>query len=61
MGSDPDKEHQVLTEVRWMALHEICERDRAFLWAAGLAGIEQFYDELTSWGDDISYPDKRTA
>ena len=62
LGSDPElsEEHQILTEVRWMALDEICERDRAFLWASGLASIEQFFDELTSWGNDISYPGKQT-
>ena len=59
LGRDPEKEHQILTEVKWMALDEICERDRAFLWAAGLGSIEQFFCELTSWGDDISYPAKR--
>ena len=59
LGTDPEKEEQVLTEVKWMALDEICERDRAFLWASGLAGIDEFYNELTQWGDDISYPSKR--
>lgn len=59
LGCDPEKEHQVLTEVRWMALDEMSERDRAFLWAAGLAGIKQFFNELTSWDNDISYPSRR--
>ncbi|MCL2407517.1 MAG: NUDIX hydrolase [Defluviitaleaceae bacterium] len=54
-----DEEKQVLIEVRWMELREICERDRAFLWAAGLAAVSQFWDELLSWSDDISYPKKR--
>ena len=55
-----EEERQVLLEVRWMALNEICERDRAFLWAAGLFGIAEFFDELLSWSDEISYPGKRT-
>ncbi|MCL2518413.1 MAG: NUDIX hydrolase [Oscillospiraceae bacterium] len=61
LGSDPElaEENQILTELKWMALDEICERDRAFLWAAGLAGVEYYFNELTSWGDDISYPTKR--
>jgi hypothetical protein len=39
-----------------MALPEIPERDRAFLWAAGLMGIEEFLTEVSSWGNAISYP-----
>ena len=55
-----EKEKQVLIEVRWMSLDEICERDRAFLWASGLSAIPYFFNELTSWSDDISYPCKRS-
>ena len=55
-----DEEKQTLIEVRWMALDEICERDRAFLWSYGLACIPQFFAELTSWSDDLSYPGKKT-
>ena len=51
-------EKQALLEVKWMALDEMCERDRAFLWSNGLATIPQFFDELVSWGEDISYPSK---
>jgi 8-oxo-dGTP pyrophosphatase MutT (NUDIX family) len=50
-GLDP-----CLTDVKWMALAEIPERDRAFLWAAGLLGIERFWTEVSKWGDDTSYP-----
>lgn len=61
LGKDPElpEENQLLAEVRWMSLDEICERGRAWLWAAGLLSIGQFMDELLSWGDDISYPNKR--
>jgi len=55
-----EEEKQVLIEVRWMLLDEICERDRAFLWASGLSTLPYFFNELTSWSDDISYPNKRT-
>jgi 8-oxo-dGTP diphosphatase len=57
-GSDPEfpEDGQILVEVRWMALSEIPERDRAFLWAAGLLGIEEFLAEATRWGNAISYP-----
>ena len=53
------EELQVLQEVRWMALDEICERDRAFLWSAGLLGVQVYFDEVTHWSNDISYPSKR--
>jgi 8-oxo-dGTP diphosphatase len=57
-GSDPEfpEDGQILVDVRWMALSEIPERDRAFLWAAGLLGIKEFLDEASSWGNAISYP-----
>jgi len=58
MGYDPelDKESQILSEVKWMSLKEICERDRCFLWVAGLLGIPGFLEEIESWKDVISYP-----
>lgn len=57
-GADPEftPGEQILREVRWLALDEICERDRAYLWAAGLLCIPEFLEELDSWGDEISYP-----
>lgn len=57
-GTDPEfaETDQVLVDVRWMALSEIPERDRAFLWAAGLLGIKEFLAEVSSWGDAVSYP-----
>ncbi|MGI5899269.1 MAG: NUDIX hydrolase [Christensenellales bacterium] len=59
LGPDlSEEEKQVLVEVRCMSLAEICERDRAFLWASGLASIPQFYSELVSWNNDLSYPGK---
>ena len=54
-----DEEKQVLIEVRWMSLSEICERDRAFLWTYGLAAIPNYFNELVTWSDEISYPSKR--
>jgi hypothetical protein len=50
-GMDPN-----LTDVRWMALAEIPERDRAFLWSAGLLGVEGFWAEASKWGLELSYP-----
>ncbi|MCL2773467.1 MAG: NUDIX hydrolase [Oscillospiraceae bacterium] len=61
LGKDPElpENNQILAEVQWLSLNEICERDRAFLWAAGLLCIGQFGEELLSWSNDISYPIKR--
>ncbi|MFC1953574.1 NUDIX hydrolase [Chloroflexota bacterium] len=58
LGSDPELESdgQFLVDVKWVTLAEIPERDRAFVWAAGLVGIEEFATELISWSNVISYP-----
>ena len=58
MGSDPEfsEEDQILADVRWLSLPEISERDRAYLWAAGLMIVPEFLDEVSSWGDALSYP-----
>jgi hypothetical protein len=62
MGTDPEfnKEDQILADVRWLTLAEIPERDRAYLWAAGLMSIPLFLDEVSSWGDALSYPINKT-
>lgn len=58
LGIDPEVTGvPILQGVGWYALNEIGERDRAFLWAAGLFQLEIFAKELSSWGDGISYPD----
>ena len=60
LGEDPEtKVDPILFDIDWRALDEICERDRAFIWSAGLVAVKEFADELTSWGDDISYPSKK--
>ena len=58
LGTDPDVPpgHEVLAEVRWLRLCEIAERDRVFLWAAGLLGTGHFLSEVEGWGNDTSYP-----
>ncbi len=61
-GIDPElpPEEQSITGVAWLALHEIPERDRAYLFGAGLMRIPVFHDEVLQWaGDEISYPVKR--
>lgn len=60
-GSDPEltPEEQTIIGVTWLALHEIPERDRAYLFGAGLMRIPEFHDEVLTWPDDaISYPEK---
>lgn len=58
IGNDPElsQDHQILVDMRWLSLEEICERDRAYLWAAGLMSVPVFLDEVSRWSDDISYP-----
>lgn len=59
-GKNPEltEEEQVILEVCWLRLYEMSEKDRAFLWAYGLMEVEEFWDEVQSWGDEISYPKK---
>jgi 8-oxo-dGTP pyrophosphatase MutT (NUDIX family) len=60
LGYDPEVlDNPILIDIQWVSLTEICERDRAYLWASGLLCIPQFAAELSSWNDDISYPNKR--
>jgi ADP-ribose pyrophosphatase YjhB (NUDIX family) len=58
LGHDPGAEAKTyhLADVAWMELREIPERDRAFLWAAGLMGIPEIFAELEQWSNDTSYP-----
>ena len=58
IGSDPEftPDDQILVDLRWLTLDEIPERDRAYLWAAGLMSIPVFLEEASHWGDELSYP-----
>lgn len=61
LGEDPEFiENPILIGIEWHSLNEMCERDRGFLWAAGLISIKEFAKELESWSDDISYPQKHS-
>jgi ADP-ribose pyrophosphatase YjhB (NUDIX family) len=57
-GFDPEvpPNRQSLVDMRWLSLAEIAERDRAYLFAAGLLSIPEFLDEVSNWGDAPSYP-----
>jgi ADP-ribose pyrophosphatase YjhB (NUDIX family) len=58
MGIDPEfiGDVQILVDLRWLTLAEIPERDRAYLWAAGLMSVPDFLEEVSLWGDELSYP-----
>ena len=59
-GYDPEEpsDNQPIKKVCWMRLDELSEKDRAFLWSYGLMAVEGYYEEIVSWGDEISYPTK---
>ena len=48
--------YKLLMNMKWVTLSEIPEQDRAFLWAARLLGVAEFYAEASDWGDSVSYP-----
>ncbi len=58
LGDDPEvpEGKEVLVDARWLSLAEIAERDRAFLWAAGLLGVPEFFVQVEAWGSAISWP-----
>lgn len=61
-GVDPElpEKEQSIIGVRWLRLNEIAERDRAYLFGAGLMRVPYFHDEVLLWdGEDISYPVKK--
>jgi 8-oxo-dGTP diphosphatase len=49
MGIDPEFlcSDPILIDMRWLTLAEIPERDRAYLWAAGLMSIPVFLEEVS--------------
>lgn len=63
-GIDPElsEEEQTIIGVKWLALNEIAERDRAYLFGAGLMRVPEFHDEVLTWkDDDISYPGEKSV
>ncbi len=42
--------------VCWRALAQLSEKDRAFLWTAGLITHPEFAREALSWPDGASHP-----
>ena len=47
LGNDPElRGNQILVDVAWICLNELTERDRVFLWTAGLLTIPEFSEEI---------------
>ena len=62
LGIDPElPDDPILVEVRWMALDELSEVDRAYLWASGLLSIREFAEVLDTWAREVSYPGRRDS
>ena len=59
LGHDPEvnADSPILVDLQWLALSEIPERDRSFLWQAGLMTVPDFFDEVAGLGNDISCPE----
>ena len=59
LGFDPEFRNgeQLIGDLKWLKLSEIPERDRAFLWSAGLLSVDGFLEEVESWGESTSYPE----
>lgn len=59
VGRDPEVVEgveQSIKNVSWKKLDELSERDRALLWSHGLVEVDDFFELVWSWGDEISYP-----
>ena len=59
LGHDPevDANAPILVDLQWLALDEVPERDRAFLWQAGLMTVPGFLEQVEGWGDAVSCPE----
>ena len=62
LGHDPEvgRDEIILEDIVWLELREIPERDRAFMWNSGLMNAPGMVEEVSAWGDDISYPGEST-
>lgn len=59
VGKDPeiaDGGKQSIQNVGWKRLDELSERDRAVLWSCGLLEVNDYFELVFSWGDEMSYP-----
>ena len=47
LGSDPElNKNQILVDIAWISLNQLTERDRVFLWTAGLLTIPEFSEQI---------------
>ncbi len=62
LGEDPENldGDSVLTGFAWHSLAEVSEKDRAYLWTAGLLTIPEFAAEIEDWTRETSYPETTT-
>ena len=57
LGTDPEVlGEQILADMAWKALRDLAEVDRVYLWAAGLLSVPGFFEEITHWPRQPSYP-----
>lgn len=59
-GIDPEvsEDEQTIVDVKWLSLDEIPERDRAYLFSAGLIRVPEFHNIVLGWSDHaISFPE----
>ncbi len=58
LGQDPEfaPDAQELIGVAWRTLAQISEKDRAFLWTAGLLTVPSFAAEVLSWTSHPTEP-----
>lgn len=55
LGSDPElNRNQILVDIAWISLNQLTERDRVFLWTAGLLTIPGFSEEIWHLPDEPS-------
>lgn len=57
-GCDPEfaPDRQTIRSVDWRTLAQLSEKDRVFLWTAGLLSVGPFAEEALSWPDTASDP-----
>lgn len=55
IGTDPEfsEEEQSIIGVEWLALEELGEADKAYLWASGLNRVDLFHEKLLSLENKI--------
>jgi 8-oxo-dGTP pyrophosphatase MutT (NUDIX family) len=69
LGHDPEESalpdtEKILAGLAWLSLDELSERDRVYLWTAGLLAVAPFATAITTWSrtpavpprDDRVYP-----